>query len=80
MKCPRCQRENPSKMKFWPEYGAHFALTCVQFGTDLPADARYFMGFGARFVLAFPGCSYAYLFRNRPVDMRVPIIFFCPSL
>jgi len=39
MKCPRCQRENPSQAKFCLECGARFSHLCNQCGTELPAGA-----------------------------------------
>ncbi|MBI2363552.1 MAG: AAA family ATPase, partial [Deltaproteobacteria bacterium] len=41
MKCPRCQRENPSGAKFCLECGTRFALSCTKCGTELPAGAKF---------------------------------------
>jgi len=41
MKCPRCQRENPSHAKFCLGCGTGLALTCAHCGTELPADAKF---------------------------------------
>jgi class 3 adenylate cyclase len=41
MKCPRCQRENPSESSFCLGCGVRLGLMCGSCGTDLPAGSRF---------------------------------------
>src|SRR5262245_8372708 len=41
MKCPRCQRENPSQAKFCLECATPLALRCANCGTQLPVGAKF---------------------------------------
>jgi len=41
MKCPRCQRENPTGSSFCLECGSRLGLTCASCGTDLPAGSKF---------------------------------------
>ncbi len=41
MKCPRCQRDNPSDARFCLDCGAQLARACSSCGAQLPAAARF---------------------------------------
>jgi class 3 adenylate cyclase/predicted ATPase len=41
VKCPRCQRENPTGAKFCLECGTRFALSCTKCGTEIPVSAKF---------------------------------------
>ena len=47
MRCPRCQRENPTQAKFCLECGARMALACPKCRSELPAGAKFYLECGA---------------------------------
>ena len=50
MKCPACERENPSEALFCMKCGAKLERKCSHCGTEFPEEARFCMKCGKSLV------------------------------